>query len=132
METKYLDALEDLDSMIEDFMRLNYEHVNISDIHENAKICGKVVDYLKELKAHRERARKPRCGECGSKDIKLQSVWGKYYAYRQYSGVRITTDLHLLCCQDCDNEILGPGDCKRMDEAIEETLKTYGERWVKK
>ena len=58
---KYLDARENLDSMIEDFMRLNYYHVN-SDYENNhdkwtkynAEVCDQAADYLKELKEFRK------------------------------------------------------------------------------
>lgn len=63
-----------------------------------------------------------RCGECGSKNLKRQSVAGKSFRWRGYSSVTLSQDLQLLTCQECGNFIIKAGEGKLIDEAIEASI----------
>lgn len=66
--------------------------------------------------------RKIRCGECGKKELKMLSAKGKKFPYKMYPSVELSVDIDFLTCIHCDNIILRPNDCKRLDEAIEKSL----------
>ena len=63
-----------------------------------------------------------RCGECQSENITYCNVIGRMFPYMEFKNVRLVVDLFLHVCKDCGNEMMFPGDCKRLDEAIEESL----------
>lgn len=59
-----------------------------------------------------------RCGECGSKNLKLQSVTGCSLVWKDYSAVKISQPLDLMVCQNCHNKIQKAGEGKLIDEAV--------------
>jgi hypothetical protein len=63
-----------------------------------------------------------RCGECGSKEVYMKNAIDRGFAYKQYDKVILTVDCELWTCSMCDNIISGPGDAKRLDQAIEDSL----------
>lgn len=74
---------------------------------------------------------KGRCGECGSRKIKYLPVKkGEHFSWRSIPRVPIIIDVDLLTCQDCGNLLLGPGDCQRLDKAIEKSLEILCENYL--
>lgn len=65
---------------------------------------------------------KLRCGECGSRNIKLSNVKGRVFPYKQYSKVKLAVDLFLNVCLDCNNYIELGSDSRKIDEALKESL----------
>lgn len=63
-----------------------------------------------------------RCGECGSKNLKRQSVVGKPFRWKDYSSVTLSQELELLTCQECGNFIIKAGEGKLIDAAIEASI----------
>lgn len=62
------------------------------------------------------------CGECGSKDLKKQSVKGRSFAYKNHSQVTVVEPLELTVCQKCENIIIRAGNGELIDEAIAITI----------
>lgn len=64
-----------------------------------------------------------RCGACGCRELEMKSAKGKRFSYKSHERVLLLVDVDLMSCTNCPNVILRNGDCKRLDNAIEETLK---------
>ena len=71
-----------------------------------------------------------RCGECGSRSIKLNNVRGKRFPYHSFPAVELLTDLELYTCLQCNNIIYGPKDAKRLDEAIEKSIQIKSKQFI--
>jgi len=63
-----------------------------------------------------------RCGECGSKKLKLQSVIGRSFVWKDFSAAKVSQPLNLIVCQDCQNIIQKAGEGKLIDEAIVKSI----------
>lgn len=63
-----------------------------------------------------------RCGECGSKNIKIRNVAGKTFRWKDFSKVTLSQKLELNVCQECENVILLLADGEKLDTAIEASV----------
>ena len=53
-----------------------------------------------------------RCGECGSKNLKKQNICGRSFVWKDYVAAKMTQDLNLIVCQECQNIIVKSGENK--------------------
>jgi len=70
---KHLNALDNIESMIEDFMRMNWEHVG-GDRHYSASVSEKVVEYLCELIELRKVVASTKVKDMEQDDIKVKEM----------------------------------------------------------
>lgn len=71
-----------------------------------------------------------RCGQCGSRNIALESARGKFFPYKSFSRVKLGSDLNLPTCQDCGNVMFAEGDSARLDGALESTILASAQNYV--
>lgn len=67
---------------------------------------------------------KKRCGNCGSRAYKLQSMTGHWKKpWKDFPSVFLTKDLDLWVCQECSAYASTPGDAEAIDFAVESSIK---------
>lgn len=73
-----------------------------------------------------------RCGLCGSVNCCPRNAQGKVFPYKQHEAVVLNDVVILMMCLDCDNVMMRPGDAKRLDEGLENSVNQLSAREVAK
>ena len=64
------------------------------------------------------------CAVCGKREMVYKNAKGNVdFSYKDYSSVKIDVDIDLLTCENCGNVGLLPGDSKKLDLALEESIR---------
>lgn len=63
-----------------------------------------------------------RCGECGSRELKLKNQKGKPYPWKDYPAVFLNKDYEVLECSQCGNTVESGTDIKNLSNLVQETV----------
>ncbi|MBI3556684.1 MAG: hypothetical protein HY074_10510 [Deltaproteobacteria bacterium] len=74
-------------------------------------------------------AKNKRCGECGSYETGYRDSAGPF-PWKDYRQVLLASPIRVLTCAKCGNEMSLPGDAKKLDQAIEETITLQSQRFI--
>jgi hypothetical protein len=70
-----------------------------------------------------------RCGNCGKMSMKMTKTQGPF-RWKDFVSVTLVHPVELLKCRECGEHGLKPGDAKKLDHAIEASIRAYSKEMV--